>query len=158
MQWYHLNNWIWIRIIDDTHMTSMKTVQVLRLPTLIVHLHPKFFHRFDLGRPISKNLPSPPPPQMITNQLKENIIQGWLLYVIRSFFQVSLCFQYQLINLGFSLPSFHLAEAWRSPFSLLYTLICAVIQNITKCLLFIIIHVFSARFAINLFYLHNLKI
>ena len=40
-----------------------------------------------------------PPLQMITNQLKENIIQDWLLYVIRSFFQVGFRFQYQLINL-----------------------------------------------------------
>ena len=36
---------------------------------------------------------------MITSQLKENIIQGWLLYVIRSFLQVGFRFQYQLINL-----------------------------------------------------------
>ena len=34
-----------------------------------------------------------------TIQLKENIIQGWLLYVIRSFPQVVFRFQYQLINL-----------------------------------------------------------
>ena len=43
--------------------------------------------------------PSPLPPQMISNQLKENVIQEWLLYVIRSFLQVSFRFQYQLINL-----------------------------------------------------------
>ena len=36
---------------------------------------------------------------MITNQLKENIIQGRLFYVIRSFLQVGFRFQYQLINL-----------------------------------------------------------
>ena len=41
----------------------------------------------------------PPLLQLITNQLKENIIQGWLLYVMRSFFQEGFCFQYQLINL-----------------------------------------------------------
>ena len=40
-----------------------------------------------------------PPLQMITNQLKENIIQEWLLYVIRSFLQVGFRFQYELINL-----------------------------------------------------------
>ena len=40
-----------------------------------------------------------PPLQMITNQLKENIIQGWLLRVIRPFLQVGFRFQYQLINL-----------------------------------------------------------
>ena len=43
--------------------------------------------------------PSTPSPQMIINQLKENIIQEWLLYVIRSFLQVGFPFQYQLINL-----------------------------------------------------------
>ena len=30
-------------------------------------------------------------------------------------------------------------------------------KNITKCLLFIIIHIFSTHFAINLFYLRNMK-
>ena len=40
-----------------------------------------------------------PPLQMITNQLKENVIQGWLIYVIKSFLQVGFHFQYQLINL-----------------------------------------------------------
>ena len=37
--------------------------------------------------------------QMITNQLKENIIHGWLSYVIRSFLKVVFCFQYQLFSL-----------------------------------------------------------
>ena len=37
--------------------------------------------------------------QIITNQLKENIIQGWLLYVIRFFLQVGFRFQCQLIKL-----------------------------------------------------------
>ena len=37
--------------------------------------------------------------QLIITQLKENIIQGWLLYVIRTFFKVGFRFQYQLINL-----------------------------------------------------------
>ena len=37
--------------------------------------------------------------QIITSQLKKNIIQGWLLYVIRSFLQVSFRFQYQLNNI-----------------------------------------------------------
>ena len=66
---------------DDTHMTSMKIVKYLRPPTTLVHLRQKFFNPLDLGRPIQAN---PPPPllplslplQMITNQLKENIIQG----------------------------------------------------------------------------------
>ena len=37
---------------------------------------------------------------MITNQLKENIIQGWLLHIIRSFLQVSFRLQHQFINLA----------------------------------------------------------
>ena len=60
-----------------------------------------------------------------------------------------------LILSGFPLNSFHLAEASLSVFSWLYTLVCA---NLTKCLLFIIVHIFSIHFAINLYYLHNLKI
>ena len=63
-----------------------------------------------------------------------------------------------LILFGFPLTSFHLAEASLSAFLWLYTLVCAVAQNITKYLLFIIIHIFTTYFAINLFYLYNLKI
>ena len=37
--------------------------------------------------------------QMITNQLKEMIIQGGVLYIVRSFLQVDFYFQYQLIDL-----------------------------------------------------------
>ena len=55
---------------------------------------------------------------MITNQLKEHIIQGWLLYVIRSWFPF--------------FTSFHLAEASPSTFSSLYTLVCAVVQKYHK--------------------------
>ena len=69
---------------------------ILKIPTLLVHLRPKFFHSLNLGRPISNEIaPYPPPPhppfplQMITNQLNENIIQGWLLYLIRSFSMMS---------------------------------------------------------------------
>ena len=61
-------------IRDDTHMTAIKIVQFLRPPTPLVHLHPKFFHLIDHGRLISDEPSSPL--QMITNQLKENIIQG----------------------------------------------------------------------------------
>ena len=61
---------------------------------LSTYLHPKLFHALDLERP---NKP-PLLLQMITNQLKGNIIQGWLLYVIRSFLQVNFRIYYQLIN------------------------------------------------------------
>ena len=39
------------------------------------------------------------PFKMIANQLKENIIHGWLLSVTRSILKTGFCFQYQLINL-----------------------------------------------------------
>ena len=85
-------------IRDDTHITSMKTVQFSRPPIPVVHIRPKHFHPLDLGRPIS-NEPSPLPTlQMKTNGLKEKIIQGWLFYFIRSFFQIGFRSQYQLIN------------------------------------------------------------
>ena len=71
-------------------------VQVSGTPPPLIHLRPKFFHSLDLGRLISKESPLF---QIITNQLKKSIIQQWLLYVIRSFFQVGFRFQYQLINL-----------------------------------------------------------
>ena len=99
--------------------------------------------------------------QMITNQLKEAIIQGWLLHVIRSFLQVSFCFQYQLINLSWlSFDSF--SFSWNLTICIfvacLYSYVtCLYSKNITKHLLFIIIHIFSSHFAISLFYFHNLK-
>ena len=86
-----------IMLKDKTYMTSMKTVQFSWPPTCLVQLRPKFFHPLDFARPIS-NEPSPPL-QMIINQLNENIIQGWLLYVVRFFLQVGIRFQYQLIDL-----------------------------------------------------------
>ena len=42
--------------------------------------------------------PVPFPLETIRNQLKGNIILGWLLYIIRSFLQVRSRFEYQLIN------------------------------------------------------------
>ena len=60
-------------------MTSMNIVHFSRPLTPLVHVRPKFFHPLDHGRPISTELP---PLQMITNQLKENMIQWWLLCVI----------------------------------------------------------------------------
>ena len=54
-----------------------------------------------------------------------------------------------LILFAFPLTSFHLAEASLSDLSWFYTLVFVVVNNITKCLLFIIIHIFSTHFAIN---------
>ena len=70
--------------------------------------------------------------QMITNQLKEKIIQGWLLHVIRTFLQVGFRFQYQPINLvwlSFDFFSFSWSLTIISPSSWLYTLACAVVQK-----------------------------
>ena len=85
------------RSVDDAHMTTMKILQFSRASTPLVHLCAKFFHPLDLARPISNEPPTPL--QMITNQLNENIIQGWLLYVIKPYVQVGFRFQYELINL-----------------------------------------------------------
>ena len=67
---------------------------------------------------------------MKTNRLKENIIQGWPLYVIRSFLQIGFRFQYQLINLAklfFDLFSF----SWSLIicFSWFYALVYWVVQK-----------------------------
>ena len=78
-------------------MTSIKIAQFSRPPTPLVQLRPKLFHDLDLGRPILNEPPSPSANDY--HQLKGNIILGWLLYVIRCFFQVEFRFQYQLINL-----------------------------------------------------------
>ena len=93
---------------DNTHMTSMKIIQLSRVPTALLHLRPKFSTPLTLDVQFQMNPPSPHL-QVITNQLKENIIQESLLYVIRSFLQVGFHFQYQLINpvwLSFRLSGF----------------------------------------------------
>ena len=69
---------------------------VLKTPTPLLQLRRKLFHQFDIGRSILNDYPSL---QLITNQLKENIIQGLLLHVIWPFLQVGSRFQYLLINL-----------------------------------------------------------
>ena len=107
-------------------MTPIKIVQFPRPPIPLVHLRPKIFNPLDLGRPNYKRISSLFL-QMITNQLKENIIQGLLLYAIMlSAFVFSIK---SLILSGFSLTSFHLAEVTKSSFSWLYTLVCAVVQK-----------------------------
>ena len=45
------------KLRDDTHMWFMKIVQFSKPPTTLVHLRLKFFHLFDLGRPISNEPP-----------------------------------------------------------------------------------------------------
>ena len=56
-----------------------------------------------------------------------------------------------------SLTSLQLAEASLSAFSWLYIFVCAVFQKDHKMSFVIIIHIFSTHFAINMFYMHNLK-
>ena len=58
-----------------------------------------FYTHLTLDIQFQTNPPPSPNGNQITNHWKENIIQGWLLYIIRSFLQVSFCFHYQLINL-----------------------------------------------------------
>ena len=140
---------------DDTHMTSMKIVQFSRSPTPLVHLLPKFFHSVDLGRPISKKTP-PSSLQMVTNQLKENVNPRMTIYVIKFFLQFGLRFHYQLINIVWLSFDFFLFR-WSLTICFFVALYSCVCKHIMKCLLFIIIHILSTHFAINLFYLHNLK-
>ena len=107
-------------------MTSMKIFRFSRPPTpLLIYLQ-------NLFTPLTLDVQFQmiPPLQIIINQLKENIIQGWLLYVIRSFLQLAFVSSINsLILSGFLLTSFHLAEASRSPFSWLYGLVSANVQK-----------------------------
>ena len=73
-----------------------KTTSLLHCPATSKILPPPWPWAF--GRPISNE--STLLLQIITCQLKENLIQGWLWYVVRSSLRVGFCFQYQLINLA----------------------------------------------------------
>ena len=179
---------------------SMKIVQFSRPPTppcpatsrIVQHPRPWMFN--------FKWTPSPTL-QMINNQIKGNIILGWLLHVIMSILYVCFPFQYQLINLvwlsidffsfswspprpqsnfkksktSFSPPSYsekmHQQRLYQvskdalgsslswsltiSFFLALHYCVCGC-ANISRN--FFLKKVFrSAHFAINLFYLHDLK-
>ena len=107
----------------DVHKNS----PIFKTPTHFVHLRPTLFHLLDLRRPISNETPSL---QMITNQLKENIIQWWLLHVIRPSFKWAFVFSISLLILpGFLLTCSHLPEASLSPFSWFYNLMYTVVQK-----------------------------
>ena len=138
-------------------MTFMKIVKFLR-PSL-VHLRPNFFLTLDVQLQTNQL-----PFSNDNNQLKEKIIQGWLLYIIRSFLEVGFRFHSQLINLAWlSFDFFSFSGSLTiCVFAcvLLYALYSCVFscpKNIMKCLLSMIIHIFSTYFATNLFYLHNLR-
>ena len=70
----------------------------------------KIIPPLDLGRPKRTRFSL----QIITNQFKENIIQIWLLHVIRSFLLVGFCSQYQLINLVWLSIDFY-PFSWSQP-------------------------------------------
>ena len=73
-------------------------------------------------------------------------------------FRLAFVFSINLSNLsGFPLTSFHLNEASLSVFLWFVYTLKQLSKNITKCLLFIIIHIFSTHFAISLFNFNNLK-
>ena len=71
---------------DDTRMTSMKIIQFSRIPSPLAIYVQSSSTLLTLDVQFQTNTPSL---QMVTNQWKENIIQGWLLYVIRSFLSFS---------------------------------------------------------------------
>ena len=103
----------------DTYMTLMKIVQFSRAspPPLLAQLRPTFFHPLDPGRPIpppwswTSNFKRTSPLHLKTNQLKENLIQRWLFYLIRSLLQVGFRFPTNsLILCDFPVIFFHLTE------------------------------------------------
>ena len=143
-------------------MTSMKITQCSRPPP-----HPsclptsKILSPLDLGRPISNK-----PFQMITNQLKVNIIQGWLLYVIRSFLQFGFRFQYQLIDLFWLSIDFFCIYLKQISSKLNWTHTMYFFVALYSCVwscpkisrnAFFKEVFFSTHFAFNLFYFHNFK-
>ena len=142
-------------IRDDTHITSMKIIQFPKPSTPLLHLRPKFFYPLDLGRPLSNETPSSF--LMITNQLKENIIQGWLLHVIRSFLQFGFRFQYQLINfVWLSFGFFSFSWSLTTCFCLaLYSFVCSN-PKVSNVFFYNFSH-FWYSFGTSLFYFHNLK-
>ena len=74
--------------------------------------------------------PPSPPLQMINNQLKENITQGWLCMLSGPCSRSAFVFNINsLILSGFPLTYFHLAEAGLCTFSWLYALACVVVQK-----------------------------
>ena len=91
--------------------------------------------------------PSPNDNQSIKGKQNPRIVIIWY-----HFFR--LAFVFSIISLN--LPGFQLTSSPLSPFSWIYTLIYAVVQNITKCLFYNYSH-FNTHFATNLFYLHSLK-
>ena len=68
--------------------------EIFKTPHLLVHLLPEFQYQ--------RNPLSLPPPSLSKWKSieEENIIQGWVLYIIMSFLQIGFRFQYHFINLA----------------------------------------------------------
>ena len=79
---------------------------------------------------------------MITNELEDNIMHGWL-YVIRSFLHFNIRIQYQLINLiWLSFDFFSFSWSLTICFFVAFILLCVQLpKNIMKCLLNYTVHV-----------------
>ena len=150
-------------------------------PTLLLQLSPKFFDPLDLDVQFQKSSPLSPNEN---HSIKSKLNPRMTIYVIRSLLQVRFRFQYQVITLVWLSIDFFLfswsqsrpqsnstklkfsfspssysekrrwgqgrAQALLSTFLWLYILVCAVVQIYHEMF-------FSTHFAINLFYLHNLK-
>ena len=105
-------------------------------PHPLVHLRPKFFRSLDLARPISNELP-PSPNDNQSIKRKHNPSMNIICYQVLPLPSRRLFFDF--FSLSWSL-------------TICFILLCVQLpQNITKCLSFIIIHIFSTHFAITWF-------
>ena len=96
-------------------------------PHPFFYLHPTFVYPLDLGRPIS-NDPNPSPNANQSIKRKHNP-RKTIMFSCHFFWSAFLFTINSLILSGFSLFSFHLAQASLSPFLSLYTIVCAVVQK-----------------------------
>ena len=102
---------------DDTYMTSMKIFQFSRPPP------PLFIYVQNSSTPLTLDALSPNDNQSIKRKNNPMVLPRPSL---RSAFLFSIS---SLIISGFPFTSFRLAEASRSAFLWLYTLVCAVVQT-----------------------------
>ena len=132
-------------------MTSMEIVQFLRPPS------PLPINVQNSSIPLTLDVQFQRKPPSNDNQLikrKHNLRMTIICYQDLPWGRISFSVSTHYINLAWlSLFSFHLAVASLSTFLWLYTFVCAAVQNIKKCLLFIIIHIFRTHFAIKLVFL-----
>ena len=111
------------------HIWRLWKLSSFQDPHSLVHLRQK------ISPPPWSSFKQTLPAFSIINQLKENIIQGWLLYVIRSFLLVGFRLQYQLINLAWLSFDFF-SFSWSITiyfFVVLYSCVCScpkISQNV----------------------------